>query len=70
MWESTIEAEIRGIAYGNNHYYDYLGRLKYNRTPLVYIAGGYRAETIKMDKSDVKTNIKFGAPFVEAGLSF
>ena len=66
----SIEAEIRGIAYSGNHYYDYIGRLKYNPIPLVYVAGGYRAETIKIDESDVKANIKFGGPFIEAGLSF
>jgi len=66
----SIEAEIRGIAYSGNHYYDYLGRLKFNPIPLVYIAGGYRAETIKIDESDVKADIKFGGPFIEAGLSF
>lgn len=66
----SIEAEIRGIAYSGNHYYDYLGRLKYNPIPLVYIAAGYRAETIKIDQSDVKADIKFGGPFIEAGLSF
>jgi outer membrane protein len=66
----SIEAEIRGIAYGGNHYYDYLGRLKFNPIPLVYIAGGYRAETLKIDENDVKADIKFGGPFFEVGLSF
>jgi outer membrane protein len=66
----SIEAEIRGIAYSNNHYYDYIGRLRVNPIPLVFIAAGYRAETIKIDQSDVKADIKFGGPFIEAGLSF
>ncbi len=66
----SIEAEIRGIAYSNNHYYDYIGRLRVNPIPLVFIAAGYRAETIKIDQSDVKADIKFGGPFVEVGLSF
>ncbi len=66
----SLEFEIRGIAYSGNHYYDYLGRLKFNPIPLVYVAAGYRAETIKIDESDVKADIKFGGPFIEAGLSF
>jgi outer membrane protein len=66
----SIEAEVRGIAYGSNHYYDYLGRLRVNPIPLVFIGAGYRAETVKIDESDVKADIKFGGPFVEAGLSF
>jgi outer membrane protein len=66
----SIEAEFRGIAYGENHYYDYLGRVKVNPIPLVYIAGGYRAETLKIDAQDVKADIKFGGPFIEVGVSF
>jgi outer membrane protein len=66
----SIEAEIRGIAYSGSHYYDYLGRLKFNPIPLVYVAGGYRAETIKIDESDVKADIKIGGPFIEVGVSF
>ena len=61
---------MRGIAYSNSHYYDYIGRLRVNPIPLVFIAAGYRAETIKIDQSDVKADIKFGGPFVEAGLHF
>jgi outer membrane protein len=66
----SIEAEVRGIAYGSNHYFDYIGRLRVNPIPLVFIGAGYRAETIKIDQSDVKADIKFGGPFIEAGLSF
>ncbi|HTG00075.1 MAG TPA: TIGR04219 family outer membrane beta-barrel protein [Nitrospirota bacterium] len=66
----SLEAEIRGIAYGSNHYYDYLGRLKVNPIPVVFIAGGYRAEDLKIDASDVKAGIKFSGPFIEAGVSF
>jgi outer membrane protein len=66
----SIEAELRGMAYSNSHYYDYIGRLRVNPIPLVFVAAGYRAETIKIDQSDVKADIKFGGPFVEAGLSF
>ncbi len=66
----SIEAEVRGMAYSNSHYYDYIGRLRVNPIPLVFIAAGYRAEDIKIDQSDVKADIKLGGPFVEAGLSF
>lgn len=66
----SIEFEMRGIAYDGNSYYDYLGRLRYNPIPLVYVAGGYRAETLKIDAEDVLADIKFGGPFLEVGLSF
>lgn len=66
----SIEAEFRAVAYGSNHYYDYAGRLKVNPIPVLFIAGGYRAEDIKIDASDVKAAIKFSGPFIEAGVSF
>lgn len=66
----SIEVEARGIAYGSNHYYDYIGRLRVNPIPLVFIGAGYRVETIKIDESDVLADIKFSGPFAEAGLSF
>ena len=66
----AIEAEFRGIAIGQNHYYDYLGRVKVMPIPFLYIAGGYRSEDIKIDQSDVKAAIKFSGPFAEVGVSF
>ncbi len=66
----SIEAEIRGIAYSDNHYYDYIGRVKVLPIGPLFIAGGYRGETIKIDQSEVKADVKFSGPFIEAGLSF
>jgi len=66
----SIEAELRWLGYGDNHYYDYLGRVKVNPIPVLFIAGGYRAEGVKIDVSDVKSSIKFSGPFLEAGVSF
>jgi outer membrane protein len=66
----SVEAELRWLGYGDNHYYDYLGRVRVNPIPVLFIAGGYRAEGIKIDASDVKTSIKFSGPFLEAGVSF
>ena len=66
----AIEAEFRGIAIGQNHYYDYIAKLRVNPIPVVYISGGYRSEDVKIDQSDVKANVKFSGPFVEAGVSF
>jgi outer membrane protein len=65
-----IEAEVRGIAYGSNSYIDYIGRLKINPIPVLYVAGGYRAETVKINVQDVKADIKFSGPFAEVGFSF
>ncbi len=66
----AIEGEFRGIAIGQNHYYDYIAKVRINPIPVVYISGGYRSEDVKIDQSDVKANLKFSGPFVEAGVSF
>ena len=66
----SIEVEARGIASGANHYYDYIGRLKVNPIPLVFIGAGYRSETLKIDDSGILADIKFAGPFVEVGLKF
>ncbi len=66
----SIEFEARGTAYGSNHYYDYIGRLKVNPIPLVFIGAGYRGEDIKVDEQDVLAEIKTNGPFVEVGVRF
>ncbi len=66
----SIEGEIRGISYGSSSYYDYIGRLKIMPVGPLFISGGYRAEQAKIDQSDVKTDVKFSGPFIEAGVSF
>lgn len=65
-----VEAEVRGIAYSGNHYYDWIGRVKVKPIGPAFIAGGYRYEDIKIEKSNVKANLKFKGPFVEAGVEF
>lgn len=66
----AIEAEIRGIALSGSHFYDLIGRLKYNVVGPAFIAAGYRHEDVKIDSKDVKANLKFSGPFVEAGVKF
>ncbi len=65
-----IEGEFRGIAYDSNHYYDLIGRVKVRPAPMLFIAGGYRHEDIKIDHDDIMASITFSGPFVEAGFEF
>lgn len=65
----SIEAEFRGMAEGTKHYYDYTGRLRVMPFGPLFISGGYRSEQIKVDESDVKADVKFSGPFLEAGIS-
>ncbi|MEC4684931.1 MAG: TIGR04219 family outer membrane beta-barrel protein [Nitrospirota bacterium] len=66
----SIEAEIRGITYGSNSYYDLIARMKVKPVGPVFIAGGYRYEKIKIDHNDVRASMEFKGPFIEAGVSF
>jgi len=66
----AIEGEFRGIAIGQNHFYDYIAKIRVNPVPIFYISGGYRSEDIKIDQSAVTADVKFSGPFVEVGLSF
>jgi len=66
----SFEAEFRGITYGSNSYYDYIGRLKVMPYGPLFISGGYRYEQIKIDQDNLLTNLRIQGPFVEAGISF
>lgn len=66
----SIEAEIRGITYSSDHYYDLIGRVKYKTVGPAFIGAGYRVEDLKIDEKDVNANIRFGGPFVEIGIEF
>lgn len=66
----SIEAEARGIAYGSNNYYDIIGRVKVKPYGPLFIAAGYRHETINISQSDVEARINFGGPFAEIGVTF
>jgi outer membrane protein len=66
----AIEGEARGIAYSGNHYYDFIGRVKYQVFGPLFIAGGYRVQDIKIDEEDIRAEMEFSGPFAEAGLIF
>jgi len=66
----SIEAEARAIAVGGSHYYDLIGRVKVMPIGPLFIAAGYRSETIKIDTDNVKSDIKFAGPFAEVGVTF
>jgi len=65
-----VEGEARGIAYNGNHYYDFIGRVKYQVYGPLFIAGGYRVQDIKIDEEDIRAEMEFSGPFAEAGLIF
>jgi hypothetical protein len=70
MSSFSLEGEFRGFAYNDNHYYDLIGRVKYNFVKLAFVSAGYRHEEISMDQSDIKINVRFSGPLVEVGFQF
>jgi outer membrane protein len=66
----SAEGEARGLAYGGDHYYDLIGRVKIKPFGPVFAAAGYRYEKVKIDRDDVKADASFGGPFGEVGIEF
>ena len=68
----ALEFEGRGIAYSSSHYISLIGRLKVKPKFFgpVFIAGGYRYDSVKIDYKDLDINTEFSGPFAEAGLAF
>lgn len=66
----AAEGEARGITYGGNHHYDLIGRVKLKPFGPVFAAAGYRYESIKLEREDIRVNASFGGPFGEIGVEF
>jgi outer membrane protein len=66
----AVEAEARGIAYGDDHIYSLIGRLKIKLFGPLFGAVGYRYDTINIDKEDIDVDIEFRGPFGEVGFQF
>ena len=66
----AFEFEGRGISYSGNSYYDAIARVKLKPLGPVFVAGGYRYQTLKVDEDDIVADLTFEGPFVEAGFEF
>lgn len=66
----AIEAEGRGITIGGDSVYSLIGRLRLNAFGPVFVAGGYRYDTIDVDEDDWKVDFTIQGPFVEIGFKF
>jgi hypothetical protein len=65
-----LEGELRGIGYGSSRYIDIASRLKFKFLKLAFVSGGYKYQNIRIDQSDIKTDLMFGGPTVELGIDF
>ena len=66
----AIEGEVRGISYSGNKLYSLIGRVKFNVFGPVFAAAGYRYDKLEIDEEDVKVDVDFSGPFIEAGFKF
>lgn len=66
----AIEAEARGILFGDDKGYSLIGRLKWKFLKPFFIAGGYRYDKIDVEEDDFTLDIDFSGLFAEAGIIF
>jgi outer membrane protein len=66
----AIEAEARGIVFGDDKGYSLIGRLKWKFLKPFFIAGGYRVDKIDVEEDDFTLDIDFSGLFAEAGVVF
>jgi len=66
----AIEAEARGVIFGDDKVYSLIGRLKWKFLKPFFIAGGYRYDKIDIEEDDFTLDIDFSGVFGEAGFVF
>ncbi|MDY6831854.1 MAG: TIGR04219 family outer membrane beta-barrel protein [Thermodesulfobacteriota bacterium] len=66
----AIEAEGRGISYSDNHLFNVIGRVKVKPFGPLFIAGGYRYDSIKLDEEDLRLDAQVDGFFAETGFEF
>jgi outer membrane protein len=65
----AIEAEFRGVSFDGNDYFDYIGRLKVKPFGPLFVAGGYRHQSINLDNVEgITVDADIGGPFFEVGI--
>lgn len=66
----ALEFEGRGSAYQSNYYLSLIGRLKIMPFGPLFITGGYRYDSVKIDYEDVDVDAEFRGPIAEIGFNF
>src|SRR5208283_5172946 len=64
----SLEGEVRGVVYSDEHYFDFIGRAKIKIVGPAFIAAGYRYEKLHLTESGVHADTGFGGPFGEIGI--
>lgn len=66
----ALDFEGRGSAYKSNYYVSLIGRLKIMPFGPLFVAGGYRYDSFKIDYKDVDVDAEFRGPIAEIGFDF
>ena len=66
----TVNAELRGIGYGDSRYVDLVAGARVKVFMMLYVGGGYKYQNLKINYQDIDSDLRFGGPFVEIGASF
>lgn len=65
-----LEAELRGMAYGDVSVFSVIGRVKVKIFGPAWAAGGYRLESVDVESDDLTVDTVVSGPFLEMGFSF
>lgn len=66
----AFEAEARGVTYSGNHFYSLIGRIRVDPIDHLFIAGGWRYDSLSIDEKELKADIDLSGPFAEIGFTF
>ncbi len=66
----ALEAEARGVTYAGNHFYSLIGRVRFDPLDHLFLAGGYRYDSVSIDEKGLKADVDISGPFAEIGISF
>lgn len=66
----SLEAEARAVSMSGNHLYNLIGRIKGKIFGPMFLAGGYRYDSINLDEDDVKLDCTVDGVFLETGFEF
>ena len=66
----ALDFEGRGSAYKSNYYLSLIGRVKIMPFGPLFVTGGYRYDSFKIDYKDVDVDAEFRGPIAEIGFDF
>jgi outer membrane protein len=66
----TVYGELRGIGYADNRYVDLAAGAKVKVFMFAYVGAGYKYQNFKINYADVDSDLRFGGPYAEVGVSF